>query len=264
MSELDEYLKFAKNLAAEAGQIMNRYFLAKDIGSVWKDDDTPLTIADTMINNLVIDKVKASFPTHGVLGEEASYKPERQLIWVVDPIDGTIPYSLGIPTSTFSLALVDRKDRQPLVAAVLDFKLNRLYYAAAGSKAYLNEMKLKTTNINKLRKSYVSVLGFRDKNLGSCIDILHAKGAICMSLPSQVYSASFVASGKMVGSIFAYGSPWDSAAMALIVQQAGGIVTDLKGKERRYDEFGNGGILSANPEIHKKLVKVVKDAHLGD
>src|SRR5690606_7148188 len=112
---MDEYLAFAKTLATEAGQIMRDHFVL-GIDTEWKQDATPLTIADTSINQLVIDQVKQRFPTHGVLGEEASFGTDREYLWVVDPVDGTMPYSHGIPTSTFSLALV--QNGQPIVAAV--------------------------------------------------------------------------------------------------------------------------------------------------
>jgi myo-inositol-1(or 4)-monophosphatase len=100
----EKELRFATDLAQEAGAIMDRYFRAEDIGTELKQDLTPVTVADTTINDLVIDRVQQSYPEHGVLGEENSYEPTRDRIWVVDPIDGTVPFSLGIPTSTFSLA----------------------------------------------------------------------------------------------------------------------------------------------------------------
>ena len=112
----EKELDFAKALALEAGEIMRKYFRSDRLGTVQKDDLTPLTVADTAINDLVIERVQHEFPEHGVLGEEASYEPNRQWIWVVDPIDGTSPYSCGIPISTFSLALVNKKDGQPYVS----------------------------------------------------------------------------------------------------------------------------------------------------
>ncbi len=76
-----EELEFAKGLALEAGGIMRRYFNAEDIGTTWKQDNTPLTVADTTINELVISRVKEMFPKDGVIGEEASYETERPRVW---------------------------------------------------------------------------------------------------------------------------------------------------------------------------------------
>lgn len=264
MSNMDEYLEFAKDLAQEAGKIMLRYFLAVDINTIMKEDDTPLTVADTAINELVIKMVKKEYPSHGVLGEEKSYEAERDLLWVLDPIDGTVPYSIGIPVSTFTVALVDKKDGQAKVGVIFDPHLNKLYTAIKGGGAKLNDKPIKVADKKTLAFNYVSLLGFRHIKLGPVFDELYNNEARCISLISQAYSAAKVASGELVGSIFAYGSPWDSAASSLIVTEAGGIVTDLNGNPRRYDEFADGCILSCNQSIHDKLVEIVGHADYRD
>lgn len=257
-------LTFAQQLAKQAGAIMQRYFRAADTNSEWKEDHTPLTIADTAVNNLVIEQVKKYFPDHGVLGEEASFEPQRQLIWVVDPIDGTMPYSIGIPISTFSLALVDRTDGQPVVGIVLDPHLDHLYTSVRDQGAFLNGQSLHTASVTNFTHTYVSVIGGTMQGEqayltpGICSDILREQGAKCLCLFSQIYSAARVASGELAGSIFGYGSPWDSAAVSLLVEEAGGIVTDLTGKPRRHDEFSLGCILAANETILAKLLKAVR------
>ncbi len=257
----EEYLDFAKQLAEEAGKIMMRYFRADDIGKSWKEDETIITIADTKINDLVIDAVKKKYPSHGVLAEEGSYKPKRQTIWVMDPIDGTVPYSAGIPVSTFSLALVDRKDGQPIVGVVYDPFLERVFYSIKGTGAYLNSKELNVTPEISVKRRPVSVLGYRGTiDIGQCIKELYAQDAICFSLVSQAYSAVLIATGDFVGSVFAYNAPWDNAAASLIVEEAGGIVTDLDGKQRRYDEFGNGSIMACSQKVHEILTKAAKNA----
>lgn len=255
---MQDYLDFAKELATEAGGIMKRYFRSGDIGTQWKDDDTPLTVADTMINDLVISKVKQKYPSFGVLGEESSFEPEREMIWVVDPVEGTSPFSLGIPVSTFSLALVSRQDGQALVGVVLDPFLNRLYSAQKGGGAYLNDSRIHSSKQTTLTNSYVSVIGkYEGSSLAACIDELHKLKAKNFSLISQAYSSTLVASGELVSSIFAYGAPWDTAASSLIVAEAGGVVTDMKGNVRRHDAFGDGCIQSCTPEVHAKVLEIV-------
>jgi myo-inositol-1(or 4)-monophosphatase len=265
-SKYDNELAFAIDLARDAGKIMRRYFLAEDIATEWKKDDTPLTIADTKINDLVIERVKKSFPKHGVIGEEASYEIKDEMVWVVDPIDGTVPFSLGIPCSTFSLGLVDRSDGQSVVAVVYDPQLDYLYTAQRGEGSFVNGVRLHTSKATDLPRTYISVLGGIGRRedarthfirQGACVDWLMDHGARPLSLQSQVYSACKVASGEFAGSIFGYGSPWDSAAASLIVEEAGGVVTDVNGKKRRYDEFAEGCLLAANQEMLTKLLSVV-------
>ncbi|QQS18795.1 hypothetical protein IPL68_01860 [Candidatus Saccharibacteria bacterium] len=125
----EKELQFAKSLALEAGAIMRHYFRSDELAITHKQDLTPLTVADTQINALVIERVKKEFPAYGVLGEEASFEPHRELLWVVDPIDGTSPFSCGIPVSTFSIALVHRKDGQPYVSVTYDPYLDELMFA---------------------------------------------------------------------------------------------------------------------------------------
>ncbi len=260
---LTEYLDFAKSLAHDAGVVMKRYFRAQDLKTEWKKDNTPLTIADTTINQQVIDRVKAAYPEHGILGEEASYEPKRQLIWVVDPIDGTMPFSLGLPLSMFSLALVDRTDGQAVIGVAYDPQLDHMYTAARGLGAHLNDTLVQCTNQTKMENTYSSVLGgMNPKNnfkflTGKCSDLMRELGNRPHCLYSQVYSATRVASGEFITSIFGFGSAWDSAAVSVIVEEAGGVVTNIFGKPRRYDGWGDGCILSANPTIHRIALKVV-------
>jgi len=254
-------LDFAKELALEAGQIMRRYFRAEDIGTEWKADETPLTVADTAINKLVIKKVKATFPQDGILGEEESFHPDdRARTWVVDPIDGTIPFSLDVPTSMFSLALVERHDGQPVVAALYDPQLDHLYTAIKGQGSYLNGIRIHTSKSNSFKRNTAAFAGHPTKTdtidyvPGRVADIVRKEGTKHLNVLSHVYASSRVASGQLCAALIGFGSPWDSAGAALLVTEAGGKVTDLEGKKRRFDEFGLGCMLAANPAIHKKIL----------
>ncbi len=256
---LEGYLEFAKGLAAEASVIMRRYFRAEDIGTNWKEDNTPLTIADTTINKLVIDRVKAVYPDHGVIGEEDSYETKRDYVWVVDPIDGTMPFSLGIPVSTFCLALVYKGDVQ--VSVVMEPFQDRLFSAIRGHGAYLNEKKLKVSKTTDFKNNYFFLLGWiqRDaRDLRAVVTELEKQGARMLGLLSYAYSTALVATGDLMVSGMSYGSPWDAAAIALIVEEAGGKATDLKGKPRKYNEWSDG-ILISNGAVHDKVVKLIRD-----
>lgn len=261
-------LDFAKDLAGEAGKIMRRYFRAEDIGSEWKADDTPITVADTKVNDMVITRVKRAYRDRAVIGEEASHDQAGDLAWVVDPIDGTVPFSLGIPISTFSLALVERKDGQPLVGVIYDPYLDHMYTAVKGGGAFLNDTRLKVSKATTLPRNYVSIIGGSGKggtagyNRGQCLDIIYKQGAKCFGIQTEAYFASKVATGELVGSIFGYGAPWDVAAASLLVREAGGVVTDLFGNDRRYDEFADGCVLAANKAIQSKLLEAVRKSAL--
>lgn len=265
--ELQEYLTFAKELAHEAGDIMLRYFRAADIGTEWKEDNTPITVADQAINDLVIKEVNKKYPEHGVIGEEGSSSEDKSIVWVVDPIDGTSPFSHDIPISCFSLALVDRSDGQPVVAATYDPFQQRLYTAVKNKGAYLNDKRIKTSDKSECQNSFMSVgmgLVGQDKfSTGVAGELLRDQGANVVNIASHVYFANLVAEGKIHSRLMSYGSPWDSAAVALLVQEAGGVVTDVYGKTRRYDIFADGCVLSANETIHQIVIDAIQDSPLS-
>ena len=133
--ELNKYLEFAKSVAYEAGEIMQKYF-GKNPDSEFKKDDSIVTVADTEINNWVIELVKNKFPEHAVSGEEASYQQDTKHVWVCDPIDGTNPFAMTVAVSVFSLAYV--YDGEPLVGVVYDPYADRMFWAVKGGGAYIN------------------------------------------------------------------------------------------------------------------------------
>lgn len=261
----DKELTFAKELAYEAGTIMRRYFRAEDIGTEWKEDSTPLTAADTAINSLVIKRVQETFPEHGVIGEEDSFEHERDLLWVVDPIDGTGPFSLGIPISTFSIALVDRKDGQPVLAVVYEPHFEHMYSAVRGHGAFLNDTPLKTSSAETLARNYFLIVGgFKNETptylTGKCIDVIRDQDGKTMSVPSFIYFGCKIATGEFAGAVAGLKTTWDLVTVALIVQEAGGVVTDLQGNPQRYDGDCRGLVAAANPAIHERLMQAIKAA----
>ena len=252
-----DYLDTAFELAAAAGEIMLEYF---DIGVAtdWKDDDTPVTVADEAINRMVVERLSAQYPEHGVIGEEASWvKPNSRFQWVCDPIDGTLPYTLGIPTNVFSLALCE--DGQPIVAVIEDPYLGRTYSATLGGGAFVNEDELAVSGRAELRGSIMNVSGRSRGNAawGAAIYYdLERAGVQQLHHNSMVYEVIQVASGMFDGAIFTKSTPWDAAAGALLVNEAGGRATDLYGREQRYDGAIKGAIFS-NGLLHEELQALV-------
>lgn len=263
----EKELQFAKSLALEAGEIMRRYFRSSELAIIQKQDLTPLTVADTQINELVIERVKSEFPSYGVLGEEASYEPQRELLWVVDPIDGTSPFSCGIPVSTFSLALVDRQDGQPYVSVTYDPYLDELMFATKGGGAFCGEKTLRTSQMKDLAGQYVSQgsgLWSHEPtvSIGDIVTGLNAADVRGFNFISAVYGARQVAKGNFAAGFLLYGSPWDSAAVSLLVSEAGGVASDIFGSPRRYDEFANGLLVSCNEIVHEKMLHIIRASAL--
>lgn len=257
MSDLHKHLDFATTLAHQAGKIMLQHF---QIGIEKEDkaDGSPVTIADKQINHMVIEAVMQTYPDHAVLGEEESHAQEKaEYVWVCDPIDGTTPFMHGIPTSQFSLALVH--NGQPVVGVLYDPYMKRLYTAVKGEGAFLNDSKLQVSDKTSLAGNFMSSPTHKVP-LFKVIEVLGSLQKVGVKAYCHfciTYEVGYVASGQWVGNIFGYPTAHDIAAVKVIVEEAGGKVTDLLGNEQRYDQPIKGAIIS-NGLVHDELVALVK------
>src|SRR5665213_503488 len=258
MNEYNEYLDFAKELAREAGDIMLKYF-KPDIEQHYKADKTLVTVADEKINQLVIDRVGQTYPEHSVLGEEASNDKQAEYAWICDPIDGTNPFAKGLPVSTFSLALT--KDGCPIVGVIMDPFTNGLYWAAQDKGAYLNGEKISVSDKELEFHSVIHVDWWPSAEIDTwwaMHELAKELSIYTLSIGSIVRAAAMVASGKLEAGVFpgTKGKFMDIAAAKIIVEEAGGKVTNLFGNEQRYDQDIKGAIVS-NGICHAQLVEAI-------
>lgn len=243
------YKNFALILAKQAGAVIRRNFKV-GIKKSWKQDGTPVTKTDIAINKLVIKKVKANFPSHGVMGEEESYNQTgKEYLWVCDPVDGTVPFSHGIPTCVFSLALV--KNGVPILGVIYDPILDRMFFAELGKGAFLNNKKIRVNNLNLPH----GVVGWSNKGMSKLSALYPKMPIIC--LWCICYEGMLVASGELTACFYSLFNAHDIAALKVIVEEAGGKVTDKEGREQRYDQKINGALIS-NGVAHKKLLEAIK------
>lgn len=271
MYEYTQYLGFAKSMAARACKIMQKYYDRSDITS-YKDDKSIVTLADKAINDDLISQVRRAFPGHAVDGEEGQFgKGKSRFVWVCDPIDGTFMYVHHIPVATFSLALVI--DGAPVIGVIYDPFADNLYYAVKDKGAYLRENAF-LQEINprpKDRKLAVNSHKLSDKgsegdfymfpnskyNLWPAMEEL-GKKIYFGSLGSVVRAGAAVANGDFTALIYpgTTHKNCDTAAAKIIVEEAGGKVTDLFGHEQRYDKDIKGAVIS-NGVVHDEIIKTL-------
>lgn len=261
---MEQYLELAKSLAKEAEEIALRYF-SFEVENTWKKDNTPLTQADTEINDLVITRINDKYPEHSIYGEEKSERKENsKYIWVCDPIDGTMAFSCGLPIFVFSVALVDQSNGLPILGLINDPVMKNMYWAYKDGGAYRNGQEIFVSKNPILKNTYLNTggsgraVGF--SNLPFMKTLSEEKCTV-MRYPSFIYGGIQVANGKYVGAVFYSKSGHDIAALKIITEEAGGKVTDLNGEERRYDEDGLGCIIS-NGVLHKDLLGIVQSGKL--
>ena len=261
---MEQYLEFAKKLAKETEEIALEYF-GFEVESTWKKDNTPLTKADTEINDLVIKRINKYFPEHSVYGEEKSdIKKDSKYIWVCDPIDGTMAFSCGMPLFVFSIALVDQSSGLPILGVINDPIMKTMYWAYKNGGAYRNGEKIHVSKDNNFFNTY-SLTGASGRDVGfsnaPVHELLGEKKSRVMKFPSFIYGGIQVANGKFVGGVFYGKYAHDVAALKIITEEAGGRVTDLDGNERRYDKDGLGCVVS-NGILHKELLDIVQSGKL--
>lgn len=260
MNDYRRELEVAKQLAKEAGDIMLKYFDSAASDPTIKSDRTIVTKADTEINDRVIELLKEETPGYSIWGEEQSFIVENsEFTWVCDPVDGTMPFSKGLPLSSFSLALVN-KEGQSVIGVVYDPFQDRLFEAVKGGGAFLNGTRISVSDKADLDVAYIDEELWINAEEGVAFDnpkdILNKAGAKVTTQCSAVIMGCFVAKGGYEAMIFGQGKPEDIAALAVIVPEAGGKVTDLFGNDQRYDTNIKGAIVS-NSAIHDELVRII-------
>jgi fructose-1,6-bisphosphatase/inositol monophosphatase family enzyme len=228
----------------------------------YKADKTVVTETDFAVNKLVIESINKRFPDHDILAEEESdMKRGSKMIWVCDPVDGTQVFSHGVPTCAFSLALV--KDGKPILGIVADPFMDRICWAEKGSGAYLNGKKIKVSSQRTLDNALVSWCCWNAAQfkLSTLYPRIVSKNAYCVDLGSIAYQGMLVACGEFSASINPASMPHDTAALKVIIEEAGGQVTNLFGNEQRYDGPIKGVIMS-NGFLHQELIGLIKESVL--
>ena len=259
----ERYLEFAKDIANEAGKIMLKYFI-NDNKPSYKEDNTIVTIADKLINEYLIKRVKVEFPTHSVDGEENKYG-NSEYVWVCDPIDGTAMFAREIPTSVFSLALV--VSGTPIIGVIYDPFTNSMYHAVKGKGAYKNDKKINVSNIQLNDMRSVSHYDMWPSCKYNIYDSIKELGNLTyfVSIGSIARACTCVASGEFNLAIFpgTKNKNCDIAAAKIIVEEAGGKVTDLFGNNQNYNTDINGAIIS-NGVVHDEVIDILKKNLKGE
>lgn len=248
-------LRVAKKLAKQAGKIMLKYF---DGGQEMelKEDKSVVTIADKLINDLVIERLTKKFPADGIIGEEkstAEYGLGRK--WFCDPIDGTAGYTYGVPTSAFSLGLV--VDGKSVMGVTYDPYLKRLYYGVRGKGSFCNGKQLRVSDMG-LNGGCVGVTGgTKLVQKLPYITPLRELGARVACFSGAVAKCCLIARGRMHGYVEIGLNAHDVAAAQVILEEAGGKITGMNGEVLDYSKPFKGAIAS-NGKIHAELIEIVK------
>ena len=259
---MQEYLDFAINIAKYAGKIIKDSF-NKSYKIEFKSDLTPVTEIDKKINNYLIEQVKIHYPNHSVDGEEQKFLNNSNYVWVCDPLDGTAMFIRHVPISVFSLALV--VNGIPQIGVIYDPFLNEMYTAIKGKGAYCNNERINVNTLSFGDLNCTIDYCMWDKAKFDTLKIIREirRDVKTCQIGSVAHASMLIASGKISGEIFpgVEHGHCDIAASKLIVEEAGGKVTDFYGNEQKYDQDINGAILT-NGIIHDIIIKKIKEEKL--
>jgi myo-inositol-1(or 4)-monophosphatase len=261
----------ASAIAEEAGRRL-REFLAQGVETEYKGDVDIVTVADRTVEKLIRGRLGQAFPEHGIYGEEGTRdRMTGEFRWYVDPLDGTTNFAHGFPQFCVSMGLEQRPaDLAPdqdgtLVAAVIyDPLRNELFTAEHGRGAWLNGKSIHVSRVPVLAEALLAT-GFpsRKRHLSPNIHFyqeftLRSHGV--RRAGSAALDLAYVACGRMDAFWEFNLNPWDTAAGLLLVEEAGGKITDFSGNHFRLD---SREILASNGLIHAELITLFSDMFAG-
>lgn len=252
MKSNPEFKKVALIAIQKAGKILKKNF-GKKISIAYKKDLTPLTSIDLAANQTIIGLIKKNFPSHNIISEESRGTFGKEFTWIIDPIDGTTNYTLGVPLFAVSLTLI--KGREPILSIIFNPITKELYFAEKGKGAYLNSQRIKVNRTNNL--SRVNLHFDRGTDLE---DGLKAVIKIAPRIRTVRFYGSpdsdicSIASGKNEGFLNSKAHYHDIIAGAFIVKEAGGKVTDFRGRDW---QINANNVLITNGKIHNKIIKLI-------
>jgi myo-inositol-1(or 4)-monophosphatase len=219
-----------------------------------------VTEADHAAEAAILGIIKKNFPDHQVLAEETGeHIQESEYKWIIDPIDGTVNFAHGIPLCSVAIAL--ERDGALIMSSVFAPILNEMFFAEKGNGAFLNGKKISVSDENSVLKSCL-VTGFPYTYINipngplEVFGRLIRKGIPVRRLGSAAIDLCWVACGRFDGFYEHKLEPWDSAAGSLLVEEAGGKVTDFDGKI--FSPYQHR-IIATNGKIHEELLKCVND-----
>jgi myo-inositol-1(or 4)-monophosphatase len=256
-------LNIAVKAAREAADIIQ--YGARNLDRLTIDSKGPgdyVSEIDRNAEAAIIDTLLAAFPNHGFIGEEGGGTsrgdPKSDYIWIIDPLDGTTNFLHGVPQYCVSIALTVKG--QLTQAVIYDPSKNDLFTATRGAGAFMNDRRIRVSKQLKLRDALIGTgFPFRDgaafdeyivqiRNLMPKCAGLRRPGAAALDL-------AYVAAGRFDGFWEMKLNQWDMAAGALLIQEAGGLVTGIDGEDTYMQ---SGAIVAGTPKIFPELLKTLQ------
>lgn len=253
-------LNTAIKAARRAGNVINRASL--DLGQLKigvKQQNDFVTEVDRAAEATIIETLREVYPSHAILAEESGLSEQTsEFQWIIDPLDGTTNFIHGFPQYAISIALAHKGVLTH--AVVYDPNRNELFTASKGAGAFLNDKRIRVSKCAKLEESLLGT-GFPyrmfdhvDTYLAIFKEMIKRSAGVRRPGAASL-DLAWVACGRIDG-FWEFGlSPWDMAAGALLILEAGGLVSDLSG-DSNYLQTGN--IIGGTPKVFNQLLQTIQ------
>ncbi|HVW87169.1 MAG TPA: inositol monophosphatase family protein [Bryobacteraceae bacterium] len=260
---MNSFVETAAEIAQDAGSLL-RYYFERRVSFEMKGEFDLVTEADRASEKLVVERLKKHFPDHGIVAEEGGgHESPSDYRWYVDPLDGTTNFAHSYPVWNVTLAL--EKAGELIAGVIFDPNRNELFSCEKGGGAFLNGRRIHVSKATRVADSLMST-GFPNHNrtVNPNIHFFHELAMSAHGVRrcgSAAIDLADVASGRL-DAFWEIGlSPWDMAAGILLVQEAGGICTDMKGGPHH---LRSPHILTDNGRIHDEMVALFGRVWRGD
>lgn len=256
------YLETALEIAREAGAMLAHYF-ERRVSFELKGEYDLVTEADRASEKLVVERLRTHFPSHGIVAEEGGgHKSSSEYCWYVDPLDGTTNFAHSFPVYSVTMAL--ERAGELVAGCVFDPTRQEMFAAEAGAGAYLNNRRMRVSKASKVGESLVAT-GFPSRRRHQDVNV-HFFYQLAMATHgvrragSAALDLAYVGCGRLDG-FWEFGlNPWDMAAGILLVREAGGKVTDMRGQAASLD---GPHVLADNGLVHDGLLSVIAEVFAG-
>lgn len=249
---INRIIEVIKNAYEETKMIKDKNIKNKELNDI-------VTDVDVFMENRIVTFIKENFPNHSIYAEESGqHTNNSEYEWLIDPIDGTINFASNIPLFATSVAL--RKDGETILGIIIDYSQNDEYYCIKGQGAFCNGKPINVSKCDKLNNSIISFCLTSHYNEKYIKDVLNIEEKLASKvrglrlIVSAAIELAWCASGKIDGCLNVKPSiGLSSAAGKLLVQEAGGKVTNLQGNPRNNIDT----MLVTNGNIHNEIVDII-------
>lgn len=251
-------INIATQAARSASKIILRYMdRMHRVQVTEKADNEFVTEVDQMAEAEIIQHIQKAYPRHSILAEESGFIEGNEYCWIIDPLDGTTNYMHSFPHFAISIAV--KKEDKIEAGVIYDVIRQELFTAVRGQGAYLDDRRIRVSDCKKIENALIGTgFPFRRKEdikpYLAVFESIFLKASEIRRAGAASLDLAYVAAGRLDGFWEASLNEWDIAAGVLLIQEAGGFITDFQGGNLY---LTHGNVIAGNPKIQKALQEIL-------